>query len=67
MTKTDRLSHIIELYLEGTLELNTTVAELTHAYMERGWRFALVEEECEPRHRERMRVLVERLRERLPS
>jgi hypothetical protein len=61
MTKSDRLSHIIQVYLEGELELETAVAELRHVYVERGWRFALVEADCDPRHRERMRVLAMRL------
>lgn len=61
MTKSDRLSHIIQVYLEGELELDTAVAELTHVYGERGWRFALIEADCDLRYRERMRVLAIRL------
>lgn len=61
MTKSDRLSHIIQAYLEGDLELNTAVAELRHVYVDHGWHFSLVEAECEPRYREHMRMLVERL------
>jgi hypothetical protein len=61
MTKSDRLSHIIQIYLEGELELDTAVAELTHVYVERGWRFTLIETDCDPRYRERMRVLAVRL------
>ena len=56
MSKSDRLSHIIQVYLAGELELDTAVAEVTHVYVERGWRFVLVEAECQPRYRERMRV-----------
>jgi hypothetical protein len=61
MTRTDRLSHILQVYLEGELELETAVAELTHVYVERGWRFALIERECDPRYRDRMRRLAARL------
>jgi hypothetical protein len=61
MTKTDRLSHIIQVYLEGDLELNTAAAELIHVYVGRGWRFSLVQAECEPQYRERMRLLAERI------
>jgi hypothetical protein len=61
MSKADRLSHIIQVYLAGELELNTAVAEVTHVYVERGWRFVLVEAECQPRHRERMRLLATRV------
>jgi hypothetical protein len=61
MTKSDRLSHIVQVYLEGELELDTAVAELTHVYVERGWRFILIEADCDPRYRERMRVLAVRL------
>lgn len=61
MTKSNRLSHIIQVYLEGELELDTAVAELTHVYIDRGWRFSLVVAECEPQYRERMRVLAERV------
>jgi hypothetical protein len=57
MLKSDRLSHIIEVYLEGELELDTAVAELVHVYVTRGWRFSLIEADCEPRFRARMRVL----------
>jgi hypothetical protein len=61
MTKVDRLSHIIQVYLEGELELDTAVAELTHVYLVRGWRFSLIEAECAPRYRPRMRILVARI------
>ena len=61
MSKSDRLAHIIEIYLEGGLELNTAVAELVHVYIERGWRFSLVTAECEPRFRSRMRALALRV------
>jgi hypothetical protein len=57
----DRLSHIIECYLGGELELDTAVAQLTHVYVEHGWRFYLVESECAPEHRARMRALAERI------
>jgi hypothetical protein len=57
MSKQDRLSHIIEVYLAGDLELNTAVAELVHVYIERGWRFSLNESDCDPQYRERMRTL----------
>lgn len=61
MSKSDRLSHIIQVYLEGDLELDTTVAELVHVYVERGWRFSLVEADCAPRFRDRMRALAIRV------
>ena len=61
MTKSDRLSHIIQVYLEGDLELDMAVAELTHAYLDRGWRFSLVEADCKPEYRERMRMLAVRV------
>jgi hypothetical protein len=61
MSKTDRLSQIIRVYLEGDLELDTAVAELVHAYVERGWRFSLVETECAPEFRDRMRTLAIRV------
>jgi hypothetical protein len=61
MSKSDRLSHIIQVYLAGELELDTAVAEVTHVYVEQGWRFVLVEAECQPRYRERMRVLAARV------
>ncbi|HEY9013862.1 MAG TPA: hypothetical protein VIM84_02215 [Gemmatimonadales bacterium] len=61
MSKSDRLAHIIEVYLEGDLELNTAVAELVHVYIVRGWRFSLVTAECEPRFRSRMRALALRV------
>jgi|1186.fasta_scaffold501941_2 hypothetical protein len=60
MLKQDRLSHIIEVYLAGDLELDTAVAELVHVYIDRGWRFSLIETDCEPQFRERMRILAER-------
>jgi len=58
---TDRLSNILEAYLEGQLVLETAVAELTHVYLERGWGFYLVEQECRPEHLDRMRALAERV------
>jgi hypothetical protein len=61
MSKADRLSHIIQVYLEGELELNTAAAELVHVYVEQGWRFSLVEAECAPRFRDRMRELATRV------
>ena len=67
MSKSDRLSHIIQVYLAGELELNTAVAEVIHVYVERGWRFVLVEAECQPRHRERMRLLATRVQAQVLS
>jgi hypothetical protein len=61
VSKYDRLSHILQVYLEGDLELDTAAAELRHAYLERGWRFSLIEADCEPRYRDRMRALALRL------
>ncbi|MFL5401759.1 MAG: hypothetical protein ACJ8BF_02970 [Gemmatimonadales bacterium] len=61
MSKSDRLSHIVQVYLAGELELDTAVAEVTHVYVERGWRFVLVEADCRPLYRERMRVLAARV------
>jgi hypothetical protein len=61
MSKFDRLSRIIEVYLAGELELETAVAEVTHVYVERGWRFVLIESECQPDYRERMRTLAARV------
>jgi hypothetical protein len=61
MSKNDRLSHIIQVYLEGDLELDTAVAELVHVYVKRGWRFSLVEADCAPQFRERMRALAIRV------
>lgn len=61
MNKSDRLSRIIQVYLEGQLELDTAVAELVYAFVERGWRFSLVEADCEPKFRERMRALADRV------
>jgi hypothetical protein len=57
MSKHDRLSHIIQVYLQGELELDTAAAELVHAYIERGWRFSLIQADCDPRFRDRMRAL----------
>ncbi len=57
----DRLSNIVAEYLEGRLELDTAVAQLTHVYVEHGWGFYLVEAECQPEHRERMRALAARM------
>jgi hypothetical protein len=59
----DRLSNIVAEYLEGHLELETAVAQLTHVYVEHGWGFYLVEAECRPEHRERMRALAARVEE----
>jgi hypothetical protein len=61
MSKSDRLSNIIQVYLEGGLEVDTAVAELVYVYVERGWRFSLIEAECEPRYRERMHALAVRV------
>ena len=61
MSKSDRLSRIIQVYLAGELELETAVAEVTHVYIQRGWRFVLIESECQPGYRERMRVLAARV------
>ena len=61
MSKSNRLSNIIQVYLAGELELDTAVAELMHVYVERGWRFSLVAADCEPRFRERMRILAVRV------
>ena len=57
----DRLANIVQVYLEGELELDTAVAELTHVYVEHGWAFYLNEAECYPEHRERMRALAARM------
>jgi len=57
MSKSERLSRIIQVYLEGDLELDTAVAELVHVYVEHGWRFSLVEADCDPRFRDRMHAL----------
>ena len=67
MSKSDRLSHIIQVYLAGELELDTAVAEVTHVYVERGWRFVLVESDCQPQYQERMRVLAARLQAQVLS
>ena len=61
MSKSDRLTHIIEVYLAGDLELATAAAELVHVYVERGWRFSFVEAECEPEFLEPMRALARRV------
>jgi hypothetical protein len=61
MSKSDRLSNIIQVYLQGDLELDTAVAELVYAYVQRGWRFSLVEQECEPQYRDRMHALAVRV------
>jgi hypothetical protein len=61
MSKAERLSHIIQVYLEGNLELDTAVAELLHVYVERGWRFSLIEADCAPHLRDRMRALAIRV------
>ena len=57
MSKSERLTRIIQVYLAGDLELDTAVAELVHVYVEHGWRFSLVEADCDPRFRDRMRAL----------
>jgi hypothetical protein len=67
MSKSDRLSRIIQVYLAGDLELGTAVAEVTHVYVERGWRFVLIESQCQPRYRERMRLLATRVHAELRS
>jgi hypothetical protein len=59
----DRLSNIVAEYLAGHLELDTAAAQLTHVYVEHGWGFYLVEAECRPEHRERMRALAARMEE----
>jgi hypothetical protein len=61
MSKSDRLAHIIQVYLAGDLELTTAAAELLHVYVERGWRFSLVEAECDPHYQEAMRTLARRV------
>lgn len=63
----DRLSNIVAEYLEGHLELETAVAQLTHVYVERGWGFYLVEAECRPEHREAMRALAARAEEAMDA
>jgi hypothetical protein len=63
MSKSDRLANIIRIYLDGDLELDTAVAELVYVFVERGWRFSLIEADCEPRHRERMHALAVRVDE----
>jgi hypothetical protein len=63
----DRLSNILAQYLEGTLELDTAAAQLAHVYVEHGWGFFLVEEECRPEHRERMRALAQRVEEAMKA
>jgi len=57
MLKSDRLANIIRVYLEGDLELDTAVAEVVQVFVKQGWRFSLVEAECEPRFRDRMHAL----------
>jgi hypothetical protein len=59
----DRLSNIVAEYLAGHLELETAAAQLTHVYVEHGWGFYLVEAECRPEHRARMRALAARVEE----
>jgi hypothetical protein len=61
MSKSDRLSRLIEIYLSGELDLDTAAAEVTHVYVQRGWHFVLVEAECQPRYREPMRRLAARV------
>ena len=65
-TNTDRLSNIVAAYIQGHLELDTCVAELTHVYVEHGWAFYLVEAECEPAHLQRMRALADRMDAAVP-
>ena len=60
MLKSDRLASVIRVYLDGELELGTAVAELVFVFLERGWRFSLIEADCDPRHRERIRALAVR-------
>ena len=60
-TDSDRLANLVAAYLKGRLELDTCVAELTHVYVEDGWAFYLVEAECAPEHRARMRALADRM------
>jgi hypothetical protein len=67
MSKSDRLSHIIQVYLTGELELDTAAAEVTHVYVERGWHFLLVESDCQPQYRERMRALAARVHAQILS
>ena len=57
MSKSERLTRIIQVYLDGELELEMAVAELVHVYVEHGWRFSLVEADCDPRFRDRMHAL----------
>ena len=61
MSKSDRLTNIIRVYLEGDLELDTAVAELVYVYVERGWRFSLIQADCDPRYRDRMHALAVRV------
>jgi hypothetical protein len=63
----DRLSNILAQYLGGQLELDTAAAQLAHVYVEQGWCFYLVEEECQPEHRERMRALAARVEEAMTA
>lgn len=63
----DRLANIVQVYLEGELDLDTAVAELTHVYVEHGWAFYLNEAECYPEYRERMRALAARLDAEQPA
>jgi hypothetical protein len=63
MSKSDRLAHIIEVYLTGNLELATAAAELLQVYVHRGWRFSLVESDCDPQFREPMRALARQVDE----
>jgi hypothetical protein len=63
----DRLSNIVAEYLAGRLELDTAAAQLAHVYVEHGWGFYLVEAECRPEHRERMRALAGRVEEAMKA
>ena len=57
----DRLSKLLQVYLDGVLQIDTAVAELIHVYVEHGWGFYLIEAECRPEYRDRMRALAMRM------
>jgi hypothetical protein len=61
VSKSNRLANIIRVYLQGDLELDTAVAELVYAYVGRGWRFSLIESDCDPRYRGPMHTLAVRV------
>jgi hypothetical protein len=61
MSKSERLTRIIQVYLDGDLGLDMAVAEMVHVYVEHGWRFSLVEADCDPRFRDRMHALAARV------